>query len=136
MIRDAALRDRITLFGNVHSADGSGSDADSGFGSGSGEESPTSRYGDAILVEGEGVTVAASVKPIKEVESLLHGNDLRTSYYRVLIRPDDWEALGVDSLTRAVYNDKDYDVLGEPQPFMYRNGVHHITFLIRDFQGG
>ncbi len=133
MIRDAALREQVTLYATHYATD-----ADPGFGSGSGSGSgdipTTSDYGDPILVEGVGVTVSASVKPIKEQENL-NAQDRVTSFYRVLVRPDVADMLTLDTLSRVVYLGQDYDVLGEVQPFPYRNGIHHLTFLIRRFEG-
>lgn len=112
MIRAAALRETIT----VYTAAQTGAE---------------DRYGNASLVEGTGVDVPAMVTPINETEQEINA-DTRVSRYRVLANPD----TEIDALSRVVWRGRSFQVIGEPQSFVARRGVHHFEFDMREVQGG
>lgn len=99
---------------------------------GSGDE--TDRYGNPLRVEAEGVVVAAAVAPHGREgleKETLAGQDRRTSQFRVIVGPD----TQVDGLARVEWRGRSYEVLGEVEPIMYRNGLHHYQFHMQSVEG-
>ncbi len=114
MIRLTALRDTMTIFTTT-------------WGPGSGD---AGRYGDPVAAESEGVVVRCSVRPFREKE-LENGQDRRVSTLRCIVSPQ----VNLDGLTRVEWHGRSYEVWGEPEPWVTRQGVHHLAFTIRGIEG-
>jgi len=118
-IRPRALRDSITIFNTT-------------YGPGSGD---AARYGDPVPTESTGVTVPAQVTPSlgRGGEKETHNDqDKRISLVRVMVGPD----VIVDGLARVEWAGRSWEVFGEPEAWVTRNGqTHHQTFNMRAVEG-
>lgn len=99
-----------------------------------GSGDPVSRYGDPVRGEEDGEVVPCQIRPQGRGmdRENMRGMDKRTSIYHVVCPPD----LNFDGLARIEWEDRSFEVLGEPQPFNFRNGSHHTEFTMRAIEGG
>lgn len=117
MIRRASLRERVTVYARTE-------DESSG--------AETTRYGDPVLVEGDGVVTEAAVQPLQATEDEV-GRDTRIQRYRVIVAPD----APVDGISRLTWRGRTFEVLGEPLAFsgLRDEEVHHLEFDVREVLG-
>ena len=119
-IRMASLRDTITIYNRVLDSEGA-----------------TSRYGDPLDEEEVGVDVPAAVAPVGAAGGLgssieLEQNrDTRISRYVVTVAPE----VDLDALARVEWNDRSFEVIGEPRLLTDRQGPHHYDFTMEERLG-
>jgi len=87
-------------------------------------------YGDTITTDGTPTFSPAWVQPMDATEEEIN-RDTRVSRFHVLVPKD----TVVSAVSKIVWEGKNLEVLGEPQPFHNRNGLHHLEFDAREVLG-
>lgn len=87
-------------------------------------------YGDVTVSDGTPVESPAWVQPLDATEDEI-SRDTRVSRFHIIVPKE----TVVSALSKVVWEGRNLEVIGEPQPFHNRNGLHHLEFDAREVLG-
>jgi hypothetical protein len=90
----------------------------------------TNEYGDINYSDASPVPSPAWVQPREATEEEIN-RQTRISEYHILVPPE----APVSGVSKITWEGKEMQVIGEPQPFHHRNGLHHLEFDAREILG-